>query len=110
MMMKILDHPILGIENFMGQSRVLLIDIRRSSSGYAVYPRWLNNNGLKSLNMSVCICINSKALWKNGGVMMCPSLLTVPKTIIVAGNFVRMHNSWNLNEVCPHITIYHFLD
>ncbi|KAM3170931.1 hypothetical protein ACTXT7_017621, partial [Hymenolepis weldensis] len=53
---------------------------RRSSISYTVYPRQLNNNGLKSLDIG--ICIDSKAL--------CPSLLTMPNTILVGGNFTQI--------------------
>ncbi|KAM3186334.1 hypothetical protein ACTXT7_004508 [Hymenolepis weldensis] len=68
MTMKILNHPILAFENFMGWSQILLEDIGGSSSiGYAVYPKRLNNNGLKSLHIGDCIYIDSKALWKKCG-------------------------------------------
>ncbi|KAM3183905.1 hypothetical protein ACTXT7_009416 [Hymenolepis weldensis] len=46
--------------------------------GYVVYSEQLNNNGLKNLHAG--ICIESTALWKNGGVMMCPSLTALHDT------------------------------
>ncbi|KAM3173000.1 hypothetical protein ACTXT7_013398 [Hymenolepis weldensis] len=50
--------------SFMGWSRFLLVDIGSSSIGYVVYPRWLNNSGLKSLHIGIYIYTDFKALWK----------------------------------------------
>ncbi|KAM3186726.1 hypothetical protein ACTXT7_003748 [Hymenolepis weldensis] len=46
----------------MGWGRILLEDIGPSTIGYAVYPGRLGNDGLKSLNMYILICTDSKAL------------------------------------------------
>ncbi|KAM3181582.1 hypothetical protein ACTXT7_014081 [Hymenolepis weldensis] len=95
-MKKILGHPILGFESFMGESQILLEDVG-SSIGHTVYPRRLNN-GLKNLHMGICICIDFKALpsqhrknhhcwWKH-----------------------RAHNSWNFSGVRLHIATYPLFD
>ncbi|KAM3177386.1 hypothetical protein ACTXT7_004646 [Hymenolepis weldensis] len=57
---------------------------------YAVYPRRLNNNGLKSLYIGICICIDSQAPGNNGGDMMCPSLTAIHKT-------KNHHSCWKLS-------------
>ena len=89
----------LGSVSFMGWSQILLEDID-PSIGYAVYPRF--NNGLKSLNIG--IFIDSKALWKKWGGMMCPSLLTTLKTITCWK--LHAHNSWNFSGVCNIATFW----
>ncbi|KAM3184691.1 hypothetical protein ACTXT7_007852 [Hymenolepis weldensis] len=48
----------------MQRSRILLEDVGGSSIVYAVYAGRLNKSGLRSLDIGVCICIESKALWK----------------------------------------------
>ncbi|VDL64593.1 unnamed protein product [Hymenolepis diminuta] len=101
----------------MGRRRFLLEGIGSFSIGCTVYSRDFEGNGL--IGLPIGIGIGSKVLWKtwrshdvpltannnNTENHHCapPSLLTMPKTITVAENFVRMHNSWNFGAVRSHI-------
>ncbi|KAM3178868.1 hypothetical protein ACTXT7_001698 [Hymenolepis weldensis] len=63
-----------------------------TSIGYSVYSR-RPNNGLKSLDIGILICIDSKVQRKKlMSLDVPPSSLpfTTPKTISVGGNFVRI--------------------
>ncbi|KAM3187325.1 hypothetical protein ACTXT7_002565 [Hymenolepis weldensis] len=53
---------------------------KSSSIGYAVYPRWLDKNNLKSIHIDIYNNIESKVLLKNGGVTMCPFLTALHNT------------------------------
>ncbi|KAM3182453.1 hypothetical protein ACTXT7_012351 [Hymenolepis weldensis] len=61
-----------------------------SSIGYAVYPRRLNNNGLKSPHIGICIRIDSKAMWRSHDVPLPHWPSQHRKSITVAGNVVRI--------------------
>ncbi|KAM3172367.1 hypothetical protein ACTXT7_014698 [Hymenolepis weldensis] len=72
-----------------------------SSIGHAVYPKRLNNKGLKSLD------IDSEDQWKNCGVMMWPSLTALHNT-------ENYHCCWKLRAQAQQLGLqpatYHYFD
>ncbi|VUZ55957.1 unnamed protein product [Hymenolepis diminuta] len=48
----------------MRWNRISLEDTGPLSIPHTLYSRPLNNNGVKSPHIGICICIHTKVLWK----------------------------------------------
>ncbi|KAM3185952.1 hypothetical protein ACTXT7_005350 [Hymenolepis weldensis] len=76
---------------------------------YAVYPRRLDNKGMKSLHIGICICIDLQVLWKKW------RSYDVSFTADNTENHrccrkLRALNTWNFSGVSLPMATYHLSD